>query len=140
MPPRGIGSLSVAKTKKSKLPKKPSRKSLVRQLDETVSLLVRKRDKVCVTCGSIKRLGCGHVFSRVAYSTRWDLTNCHCQCAICNLKHEYDPYPYMKFLTDILGVEGVEALHRQYVTPRKWKDYELTGLLEELKVQLESIR
>jgi len=45
----------------------------------------------------------------------------------------------MKFLTDILGVEGVEALHRQYVTPRKWKDYELVELLEELGSQLQEL-
>lgn len=130
----------MTKVKKSKLPKRPSRKSLVRQLDETVSLLVRARDKVCVTCGSVKQLGCGHLFSRVAYSTRWDLVNCHAQCWPCNFRHEHDPYPFMKFATDLLGADGVEALHRQYTTPRKWKDYELVELLEELRLQLEKIQ
>ena len=46
----------------------------------------------------------------------------------------------MKFVTDLVGAEAVEALHRQYVTPRKWKDYELVELLEELRKELSDFR
>ncbi len=112
--------------------RKITRKGVVRKLDKLVGDIVKQRDGLCVTCGSMNNLQPGHLFSRVAYSTRWDLNNTYCQCRNCNLKHEYDPYPLTNYFIEIWGRKKLDALHRQYVTPRKFKTYELEELYNEL--------
>ncbi len=116
--------------------RKITRKGIVRKLDKLVGDIVKARDKACVTCGSTNNLQPGHLFSRVAYSTRWDLTNVFCQCRNCNLKHEYDPYPLTSFYLSFAGKEKYDALHRKYVTPVKYKTYELEELYAQLEEQL----
>lgn len=116
--------------------KKPSRKTLVKKLDEAVSLYIRNRDKKCVVCGSTERLTNGHIFSRVAYSTRWDVSddgNCHAQCWPCNFRHERDAYPYNNWYIINFGKDKWDELHRRYATPRKYKDFELSDLLNYIK-------
>jgi hypothetical protein len=129
--------------------RKITRKGLIRKLDKLVAETVIKRDGKCVVCGSNQKLTCGHLFSRVAYSTRWDLDNCYTQCLSCNFKHEYDPYPLIEYakgqhdtITKLVGGEFVHVgkyksgdvwlaeLHLKYVTPHKFKDFELEHLLE----------
>ncbi len=120
--------------------KKTSRKTLVRNLDKVCGDIVKLRDKgICVVCGSTRDLTSGHLFSRGHFSTRWDIdSNLFCQCVTCNLKHEYDPYPLMKYAELILGKDGLEDLHLRYNTPRQWKDFQLAELLEELKTRLDN--
>lgn len=127
--------------------KKPSRKTLVRKLDALVKQIVIARDGKCIVCGTTQNLTPGHLFSRVAYSTRWDLDNVYAQCLNCNFRHESDPYPMTEAVkerhllyikqryanTSIPDVDGwLEDLHREYVTPHKYKTYELAELLDEL--------
>ena len=112
--------------------RKISRKGLVRKLDKAVSLFVIARDKFCVTCGSSQNLTAGHLFSRIAYSTRWDFENVFAQCLSCNLRHEYDPYPLTNYYLGRFGKAGYDQLHSRYVTPRKFKDFELQEMLERL--------
>ena len=109
-----------------------SRKGVVKKLDSLVSKIVQARDKKCATCSSIYKLGCGHLFSRIAYSTRWDLDNCHCQCWSCNFKHTYDTYPYFEWYRDKFGEKAFDALHRKFVTPQKFKTYELLEMYQVL--------
>jgi 5-methylcytosine-specific restriction endonuclease McrA len=113
--------------------KKPSRKTLVRKLDAIVKQIVIDRDVTCVCCGTSQNLTPGHLFSRVAYSTRWDLDNVFAQCINCNFRHESDPYPLMNYAELILGKDGVEALHFKYVHPIKYKDFQLQELLDQLE-------
>lgn len=113
--------------------KKPSRKTLIRNLDAIVSKIVIKRDGWCVTCGTFANPTCGHLFSRVAYSTRWDLENCFRQCVSCNFKHEHDPYPFNNWFITKFGKEKWDALHIKYSQIKKWKDFELAELYEKLK-------
>lgn len=116
--------------------KKPSRKSLVKKLDVAVSLYIRERDQACVVCGSVEKLTNGHVFSRVAYSTRWDTTldgNCHAQCWSCNFRHEHDAYHYNNWYIIKFGKDRWDELHLRYATPRKYKDFELMDLLNNVK-------
>ena len=128
--------------------RKTTRKGWVRKLDHLVSQLVIARDGKCIVCGTTQNLTCGHLFSRVAYSTRWDLDNCYAQCLSCNLKHEYDPYPMMTAV-ELLKDEVtwpemkakkhfIENLHRKYVTPHKYKTYELEELFNELSDTFET--
>ena len=82
---------------KQKVHRKISRKGLVKKLDKLVSQIVILRDKKCVVCGSTNRLGCGHLFTRRYYSTRWDLQYCYAHCWKCNFKNELDRYPFTYF-------------------------------------------
>ena len=121
------------------MPKKPNRKTLVKKLDKVVSEIVKARDKRCVVCGSIERLGCGHLFSRRNYSTRWDLSNCHAQCWPCNFRHEFDWEPYRAWFVKEYGQEEYDYLYDEYRSIKKWKNWELEELLEKYKQILEDI-
>lgn len=117
-----------------------SRKSLVRKLDELVSQIVRLRDKKCIVCGTTKDLTCGHVFSRSAYSTRWDLSNCYAQCWPHNFSHEFDPYPMINVIIALKGNEFLAELHRIYKTPVILKDFQLEEMVEQFKVILKDLQ
>lgn len=116
--------------------RKITRKGLVRKLDKLVGDLVKIRDEKCVTCDGTYNLQPGHLFSRVAYSTRWDLNNVFCQCRSCNFKHELDSYPLTNYFLKKFGRKSYDKLHRKYVTPRKFKDFELQELYDELESYL----
>ena len=118
---------------KQKVKRKISRKGLVKKLDALVSQIVILRDKKCVVCNSTKRLGCGHLFTRRYYSTRWDLQNCHCQCWSCNFKHELDPHPYTTFYLNKYGRSGYDALHSRHVLVTPVKDWQLAILRDTLE-------
>ena len=99
-------------------PKLPSRKSMVRRLDAAFSLLIRARDgHKCVLCGSRESPTCGHVFSRVAYGTRWDDRNAFCQCAGCNMRHEFNPYPFFRYATSVHGQAVMDELQLKWNKP-----------------------
>jgi len=112
--------------------KKISRKTWIRRLDRLVSKIVLSRDKSCVVCGSDKNLTAGHLFSRVAYSTRWDLDNVYCQCKSCNLRHEYDFYPLLRKVIDKFGIEFCDNLHARFKTRKIFKSSNLEELYNSL--------
>ena len=115
--------------------KVPSRKTLIRKLDQKVSSIIRERDTCCVLCGSSERLTNGHLFSRIKYSTRWDITvdgNCHGQCLSCNLKHEFDPYPFFKWYLNSFGGEALDNLHERYLEPKKFSNKDLQAIYDAL--------
>ena len=117
--------------------RKTTRKGWVRKLDALVKQIVIARDITCVCCGTSKNLTPGHLFSRVAYSTRWDLDNVYAQCVNCNFRHESDPYPLTKHAELILGEDGLEDLHYKYVHPIKFKTFELEELYNKLSDNFE---
>jgi hypothetical protein len=128
--------------------RKISRKGLVRKLDALVKQIVIARDGMCIVCGTTSNLTPGHLFSRVAYSTRWDLDNVYAQCLNCNFRHESDPYPMTQAVLEIFAGareikdpndfkydeanEKLEALHYKYVHPVKFKTFELEELYNNL--------
>lgn len=120
--------------------KKHSRKWLVRNLDKIFSEFIRLRDQKCVLCFSKIDLTCGHIFSRTAYSTRWDEENCHCQCWGHNFSHTYDPYPYLLWFQNKFGKEKLDALHRRYKKIRKISNGELQDMLEVYKGRLSLLK
>ncbi len=122
--------------------RKLTRKGLVKKVDEVHSKIIRIREKFCVLCGSRENLQCGHIFSRVSYSTRWDLAkdgNAHGQCRNCNLNHEYHPYLFFKWYLNNFGKKRLEELHNRSRETKKYKNYELENLLRELKEKLKEI-
>src|SRR5574343_718996 len=108
--------------------RKLSRKGLVKKLDDVFSKFIRARDSRCVICGTMQDLTNGHLFSRVAYSTRWSEINCHCQCMSCNYKHELDAYPFTRWFIDHYGIEEYDRLHAEYKSIKKFKDFDIATL------------
>jgi len=118
------------------MPRKPSRKTLVRNLDNAVSRYIRDRDGCCVLCGTTSPLDNGHLFTRKNYSTRWDISddgNCHALCKKCNFRDSHDTYYYRRWFRETFSIERYDELHLQFSTFRKFKNFELEELLEEIK-------
>jgi hypothetical protein len=118
---------------------KSKRKRLVAELDKVFSLYIRYRDKKCVLCGKTDSLQCGHIFSRINYSTRWDKMNCWCQCSGCNLKHEYEAYTFYNWFIEKFGKKEFDNLHFQAHQIRKFKDYELEEMIKEYKEKIDKL-
>lgn len=115
-------------------PRKISRKGIVVKLDHIVSLIVRARDKTCVLCNSSNQLTAGHIFSRKAYSTRWDLENVWCQCWGCNFKHTFDAWPYFEWFIKKFGQDKFDQLRVKFKSVRQYKTFELVELYQELEL------
>lgn len=126
------------KKKKRALPGKAlERKKLVNALDREFSLFIRARDgNKCVMCGSVENVQCGHLFSRVAYATRWLGTNAVAQCARCNMNHERNAWPMTKWFIDKYGQEHVELLQRLWNKPAQVSNGQMIMMLTELKDKL----
>ena len=112
------------------------RRKLVKALDAVCREWVMDTANVCECCGSRDRLQCGHLFSRIAYSTRWDKRNLYVQCSGCNMKHEYDPLPLLRHAESVWSREEIDRLHADYSKPRKFSNPELAALLEERRAEL----
>jgi hypothetical protein len=112
------------------------RRKLVKALDAVCREWVMKHFDRCVCCGSTEYPQCGHLFSRVAYSTRWDKRNLYRQDRGCNMTHEYDPMPLLRYAERVWGREEIDRLHADYSKPRKFSNPELAALLEERRAEL----
>jgi 5-methylcytosine-specific restriction endonuclease McrA len=114
-------------------PREGSRRWLVAELDRLVSLIVRRRDRRCVTCGEPRGLQCSHFYSRRYLATRFDLRNCNAMCANCNRRHNEDPGPYLLFMRERYGDGVVEELEGLRDGREKVTDEELREALERLR-------
>lgn len=116
--------------------KKRSRKAIVKELDKVFSQFIRQRDGRCVQCGKTDGLTCGHLFSRVNFSTRWDEENCWCQCFGCNLRHEHEFEPFRRVVEGKIGLSRYDSLWFRHNQMRRYKDFELTDLIKYYKDKL----
>ena len=107
-----------------------SRRWLVAELDKITSIIVRRRDRWCVTCGSGRSLQCSHFYSRRYLALRFDLRNCHAMCAGCNRRHNVDPSTYRSFMLERYGPDAMAELDRLRAALRKVSDEDLRHLLE----------
>jgi hypothetical protein len=114
-------------------PEKDSRRWLVAELDRLVSVIARRRDRRCVTCGEARGLQCSHFYSRRYLRTRFDLRNCNAMCATCNRRHNEDSEHYLRFMREHYGEEVVTELDLLRSDRRKVDGEELLRLLEGLK-------
>jgi 5-methylcytosine-specific restriction endonuclease McrA len=110
-----------------------SRRWLIAELDYATSRKVRERDKVCVTCGSRVRLECSHFYSRRYLATRFDLTNCNAMCHECNMRHNFNPFPYARYMQSKYGEDGLANLNAKRMALIKVTDEELRELLAEYR-------
>jgi len=112
------------------------RARLKKKLDTIHSKLIRSIEKSCVVCGSQEMLQCGHLFTRAALSTRWDIEpdgNCHSQCASCNYRHEHDSYPYNNWYIEEFSKDKWDELHRRHKACRKFTLLEMEEMCQEFK-------
>ena len=122
------------------MPKKPSRKTIVNNLDKVFSEYIRRRKAKnniaeCVTCGKKdhwKNLQAGHFMSRKHYATRWDEENVEVQCMACNVYRYGEQYLFAKHL----GQEKADELLAKSRTMVKLKDWELEEMIEKYKKKL----
>ena len=115
-------------------------KLLKRHADKLMSLYIRQRDgNRCVLCGSDSRPQCGHVLSRVALATRWDDTNCHCQCASCNMRHEFNAYPYISWFITKFGKDKLDELQRRWNKPHPMKRHDYEELIASLEAKIKAL-
>ena len=122
--------------------KKTPRQRVVKRLDDITSKYIRERDKFCVQCRSPENLTNGHVFSRRAYNTRWDVSengNCHTQCWGCNFRHSKDNYDYFKWYIDKFGMEQFDKLREDYRQTKKFTTAELEELYEQITKTYEEL-
>lgn len=110
-----------------------SRKWLIAELDKYTSIIVRRRDRRCVTCGKTYHLQCSHFYTRRYLIIRFDLRNCNAMCGRCNIRHNSNPFPYLDFIRERYGAEVVAELHELRMSLRKITDNHLRELLEEYK-------
>lgn len=115
------------------------RKKLIKQCDDLVSLIVRKRDRYCVCCGASERLQCGHLIKRGKSSTRFSLINCNCQCSSCNFKHNHYPEYYTNWFLTRYGIEMFKVLVKESDQEKQWRVLELRKLKENLQKQLRDL-
>jgi hypothetical protein len=111
-------------------PEEGSRKWLVAELDRLTSLIVRRRDGRCVTCGAVQGLQCSHFYSRRYLSIRFNLINCNAMCSTCNRRHNRDRRPYERYMRKTYGATAVAELGRLRAGLEKATDEELRETLE----------
>lgn len=110
-----------------------SREWLLAELDRLTSLIVRRRDGRCVTCGTRQGLQCSHFFSRRYLAIRFDLRNCNAMCAGCNRRHNRDRAPYEGYMLETYGPGVVVELDELRINLGKVTDEELNEMLQQYK-------
>jgi 5-methylcytosine-specific restriction endonuclease McrA len=125
-------------------PRRPLQKSVRRklkdELDRITSLLVRARDRRCVTCGTTENLECSHYFKRGYLATRWNLTNCNAQCSRENGIHNVNPFKYRAYMVKLIGEDGLDELFKLRNSVWRPTDDELRSLLESHRTLLRTMK
>ena len=124
--------------------RKPSRKTIVKNLDTIFSIYIRMRRAKndiaeCVTCGKNdhwRAMQAGHFMSRKFYSTRWDERNVEVQCMGCNVYRYGEQFKFSKHLGQDLSDELL-AESRKTV---KFADFELLEMIDLYKQKVEDLK
>jgi len=125
------------------MPKKPSRKTLIKKLDTIFSIYIRRKNSVneiaqCITCGKKdhwKKMQNGHFMSRKHYSTRWDEENVQVQCNACNVFRYGEQYLFSRYLGDDKADELL-AKSRQI---QKFTDIDLIEMIDYYKQKVDNL-
>lgn len=121
---------------KSKNPKN-ERKELIKQLDQVIRDILKKQPEICVCCKQYKdNLQVGHYVTRRVYALRWDLRNVARQCGGCNIRHNYDPIPYTRYILDMYGKQVLDDLTFTRNSINKVTVSMMRDMLVELKEKL----
>lgn len=132
----------TTKVRKPKTKKAPTRKQIVKKLDDTFSLYIRQKTAdefgmvQCVTSGEIghwKTMHAGHFYTRGRYPTRWDETNVHVQSVRSNIFLKGDYINYTRYMIDRYGREYVDELEIKSLSGTKFTNAELLEKIEYYK-------
>lgn len=113
------------------------------ELDRLTSLIVRRREPFCFTCGIGTGLQCGHLFERRHRPTRWDIDsagNNHSQCDRCNADHEAHPGIYRKAFIKRFGEQAYRELDERAHSRQKLTYSDLVALYEAHKATWETLK
>ena len=129
------------------MPRKVSRKNLIKKLDSVFSLYIRRRHAKndiaqCYTCGKkdhYKKLQNGHFMSRKSYATRWDETNCQVQCVKCNMFEQGMSYVFGLNLNKQFGEGTAEALLKKSKEILKLSNDEVVSLITKYENKLNNL-
>jgi len=121
------------------MPRKISRKGLIKKLDKVFSVYIRTRNAKknlvqCVTCGvrkHWKEVDAGHFVSRRHYSTRWNSQNVHAQCKSCNGFHAGQNYLMGKYIDKTYGIGTADELITMSRQIKKFTDQDLKDLIKQ---------
>lgn len=115
-------------------------KGMVEELDRLSSLIVRKRDGCCITCGSSHELTASHFYRRTYLIIRFDLRNLACQCFNCNKVHSINPWPYVQWFLNTYSDDVMTELHELRMSTKRLTDADLAALITERRQQLKEMR
>ena len=110
--------------------KKKTVRQLKKQLDQTFSKWIRRRDKFCITCGSTQNLQAGHYFSRSYTNVRYNEYNVNAQCCGCNVFKKGNIAVYRIKLFKKYGNQVVDWLDRNYNLEKRFTTQELLDLIQ----------
>jgi predicted restriction endonuclease len=117
---------------KRKLPKKDSKRAIMKELDIAWAKKVKSLMPECAVCGRTSYLNAHHIFSRRYMSTRWNINNGISLCRGCHLYFAHQKYEeFRDIVLGILGVEGFASLKRESNEIKKWDKEELEMLLQQ---------
>tara|TARA_R110000796_G_scaffold218320_1_gene334277 strand:+ start:154 stop:546 length:393 start_codon:yes stop_codon:yes gene_type:complete len=130
------------------MPKKKSRKSLIKKLDTIFSQFIRRRfaeNEIakCVTCAKqahYKDLQAGHFMSRKHYSTRWDEINVQVQCSGCNVFRYGEQFKFGMYLEKAYGKGTAEDMHNKSREITKYSDIHLLEKIDYYNELLTNLR
>ena len=130
------------------MPKKPSRKTIVKKLDSVFSQYIRRRFAIndiseCVTCGTkshYKKLQAGHFMSRKHYSTRWDVDNVQVQCYSCNVMRYGEQYKFGLYLEKTYKKGMAEKLQSKSRIITKFSDVDLIDMINNFNKLLTDLK
>lgn len=121
---------------------KSERTLLEAELDKTCSEFVRKRDLMCISCGTDQELTCSHYVKRSNQFLRFDVKyNLNCQCLHCNEAHNQDRTAYTNYMREKHGDNVLEALKKaSTATHFCWSVPDLREMLERVKQKLSDLK
>lgn len=122
--------------KKKAKPRKPSKTQLRNRCDQTFSLFVRKRDRVCMNCGTTHRLQCAHIVSRRYLSTRWNPRNAVALCAGCHVFYTHRPIEWRVWVDRAFQPGYMQYMEHLALKIAENIDY--ASVLEDLRRRLEA--
>ena len=124
------------------MPKKPSRKTMIRKIDKICSAYIRQRDTnkagygKCCTCDKILHISkghAGHFMSRRFMATRYDPQNIHLQCPYCNTFLGGRAYEYSKFIDNKYGKNTADYLLERSRNTVKYSVSDLQEIYQKFK-------
>lgn len=110
------------------MPRRPSRKGLVKKLDAAFSRYIRalegKRTGHCFFCPRPIE-DCFHIITRSKYAVRWDPRNAVGSCKRDNFINEQNPHPYILKYICSFGLDEYDLLLRDSNKIAKFENYQL---------------